>query len=98
NSLGSNDTRLCYRNELVKYFQQYHSELDEDSQRRLHTNPLRILDSKNPQLQKMIADAPCLLDYLDAESQKHFDELQKLLDAVGVAYTINPRLVRGLDY
>lgn len=98
NSIGSNETRICYRNELVKYFEQYQDQLDEDSRRRLHANPLRILDSKNPQLQKIIANAPQLLNVLDAEAQEHFEGLRKLLDTAGVKYTVNPRLVRGLDY
>lgn len=98
NSLGSSETRQLYRDELVKYFQQYHDELDEDSKRRLQGNPLRILDSKNPKLQNIIASAPQLIDFLDAESQQHFDSLKTILDSTGVAYVVNPRLVRGLDY
>lgn len=98
NSLGSSETRRLYRAELVKYFQQYHDELDEDSKRRLQGNPLRILDSKNPKLQNIIAGAPQLINFLDAESQQHFDGLKKILDSAGVTYVVNPRLVRGLDY
>lgn len=98
NSLGSSETRQLYRDELVKYFQQYYEELDEDSKRRLHSNPLRILDSKNPKLQNMIAHAPQLVNFLDAESQQHFDGLKKILDNAGVTYIVSPRLVRGLDY
>ena len=74
------------------------STLDEDSIRRLEQNPLRILDSKNPDMQAVVADAPVMLDYLDEESEKHFTELKTLLDAAGVGYDVNPRLVRGLDY
>ena len=74
------------------------SELDGDSIRRLEQNPLRILDSKNPEMQEIVAAAPVMIDYLDQESSEHFQELRDLLDAAGVAYTVNPRLVRGLDY
>jgi len=98
NSLGSSAARAAYRDRLVAYFETRRAELDEDSQRRLTTNPLRILDSKNPAMRAVIADAPVLLDHLDAESQAHFEELRALLDAAGIAYEINPRLVRGLDY
>ena len=98
NSLGSSAARAAYRDRLVAYFATRRAELDEDSQRRLATNPLRILDSKNPAMRAVIADAPLLLDHLDAESQAHFEALRALLDAAGVAYDINPRLVRGLDY
>jgi len=98
NSLGSSAARAAYRDRLVAYFETRRAELDEDSQRRLTTNPLRILDSKNPAMRGVLADAPLLLEHLDAESQAHFEELQALLDAAGVAYAINPRLVRGLDY
>ena len=98
NSLGSSAARAAYRDQLVAYFETRRAELDEDSQRRLTTNPLRILDSKNPAMRAVIADAPVLLDHLDAESQTHFEELRALLDAAGIAYELNPRLVRGLDY
>lgn len=98
NSLGSNAARAAYRERLVAYFANHYEELDEDSQRRLQTNPLRILDTKNPALRTVVAEAPTLLDHLDAESRAHFEELRGLLDAAGVAYEINPRLVRGLDY
>jgi histidyl-tRNA synthetase len=87
-----------YREHLVAYFSAQPELLDEDSKRRLQTNPLRILDSKNPDLQSLIQGAPQLLDHLDAESQAHFAELRAILDAAGVSYTVNPRLVRGLDY
>ena len=98
NSLGSSAARAAYRERLVAYFTARRAELDEDSQRRLTTNPLRILDSKNSALRGVLADAPALLDHLDPEAQTHFDELRALLDAAGIVYEINPRLVRGLDY
>ena len=98
NSLGSPETRRKYRESLVNYFSAVKSKLDEDSIRRLEQNPLRILDSKNPDMQQVIADAPLMLDYLDAESEEHFTELKALLDAADISYTVNPRLVRGLDY
>lgn len=98
NSLGSAAARAAYREKLVAYFQDHLDELDEDSRRRLHSNPLRILDSKNPAMQGLIEGAPLLPDYLDSESRSHFEEVQGLLQAAGMAYVINPRLVRGLDY
>ena len=98
NSLGSSAARAAYRERLVAYFTARQGELDEDSQRRLLTNPLRILDTKHPAMQAVVAEAPSLLDHLDAESQAHFAALQDLLDTAGIAYEINPRLVRGLDY
>ncbi len=98
NSLGSNEARAAYRDKLVAYLEQHKELLDEDSQRRLYSNPLRVLDSKNPAMAEMLAQAPQLLDHLDAESKQHFDGLQARLRAAGIEYTINPRLVRGLDY
>ena len=98
NSLGTGEVRSRYRETLVEYFSGVKSQLDEDSIRRLETNPLRILDSKNPEMQAVIAAAPVMVDYLDAESAEHFQGLKELLDAAGVSYTVNPRLVRGLDY
>jgi len=98
NSLGSSEARARYRDALVAYLQQRFEQLDEDSQRRLTTNPLRILDSKNAQTQALLTDAPTLHDYLDEESRAHFEGLKARLDAVGIAYEINPKLVRGLDY
>lgn len=98
NTLGTADERARYRSKLVDYLRQHHGRLDEDSKRRLDTNPLRILDSKNPDMQALLVDAPALMDDLGAESRAHFDGLKALLDAVGVSYTVNPRLVRGLDY
>lgn len=98
NSLGSAAARAAYRQQLVEYFQAHYEALDEDSQRRLQSNPLRILDSKNPAMQALIEQAPILIEHLDAESQAHFEQLQHSLQAAGVAYELNPRLVRGLDY
>ena len=98
NSLGTGDARQHYRDTLVEYFSSVKNQLDQDSIRRLERNPLRILDSKNPEMQAIIDAAPVMLDYLDAESADHFEELRALLDAAGVDYTLNPRLVRGLDY
>jgi histidyl-tRNA synthetase len=98
NSLGSNQARANYREALVAFLSQRKEHLDEDSLRRLETNPLRVLDSKNPQVQEAIKDAPNLIDYLDDESSAHFDGLCKKLDGLGISYRINPRLVRGLDY
>lgn len=98
NSLGSSIARAQYRDRLVQYFTAHQDQLDEDSKRRLHSNPLRILDSKNPQMQELIAQAPCLLDHLDEESKQHFTALCALLERAKISYTLNPRLVRGLDY
>lgn len=98
NSLGSQTARADYRKRLVEYLSDHQAVLDEDSQRRLQSNPLRILDSKNPAMQAVIVGAPRLLDVLDEESRVHFEKLQQLLDSAGVAYQVNPRLVRGLDY
>ncbi|MBS0388256.1 MAG: histidine--tRNA ligase [Proteobacteria bacterium] len=98
NSLGTSAARAQYRSALQGYFQAHASELDSDSQRRLQGNPLRILDSKNPAMRALIDGAPVLTDYLDEESRAHFAQLRAMLDGIGVAYTINPRLVRGLDY
>jgi histidyl-tRNA synthetase len=98
NSLGTAESRRVYRAQLVEYFTAHHARLDEDSRRRLHGNPLRILDSKNPDLRELIAAAPLLTDYLDPQSQAHFATLCTALTAMGIPYTINPRLVRGLDY
>jgi histidyl-tRNA synthetase len=98
NTLGSGGAREAYRSALVDYLTPLAAELDEDSRRRLTTNPLRILDSKNEQTQALLAQAPRLPDFVDAESQQHFETLQSLLDEFGIAYTCNPNLVRGLDY
>ena len=98
NSLGQLEERAKYRAELVTYFEKYATLLDEDAKRRLYTNPLRILDSKNPTMQEMIAGAPKLMAHLGAESMAHFEGVQQVLRDVGLPYEINPRLVRGLDY
>ncbi|WP_374323887.1 histidine--tRNA ligase [Aquipseudomonas alcaligenes] len=98
NSLGSSEARAAYREALVAYLQERFAQLDEDSQRRLTTNPLRILDSKNAQTQALLVGAPTLADYLDEESRLHFEGVKARLDAVGIRYEINHKLVRGLDY
>ncbi|MCP5211838.1 MAG: histidine--tRNA ligase [Hahellaceae bacterium] len=98
NSLGSAAARQTYREALIAYLSGYKDQLDEDSQRRLDSNPLRILDSKSAQTQEILNSAPDFQDFIDAESRQHFNELLSLLDAVGIKYKINPRLVRGLDY
>tara|TARA_R110000851_G_scaffold199855_2_gene350924 strand:+ start:1403 stop:2662 length:1260 start_codon:yes stop_codon:yes gene_type:complete len=98
NSLGSAEARAAYRDTLVAYFEQHLDALDEDSKRRLTSNPLRILDSKNPAMAEMLDAAPQLMDHLDDESRAHFEQLTKMLEAAGIDYVINPRLVRGLDY
>jgi len=98
NSLGTIAERLVYREKLVDYFNQHKTQLDEDSLRRLATNPLRILDSKNPALNQVIANAPVLMDYLSEDSIEHFNSFRTTLDESGIAYEINSRLVRGLDY
>jgi histidyl-tRNA synthetase len=98
NSLGTPESRAGYRSKLVEYFRRHEGALDEDSRRRLEGNPLRILDSKNPAIQEIVAGAPRITDHLDPESAAHFDALRAQLDAVGIPYAVNPRLVRGLDY
>ncbi|MDX8129928.1 histidine--tRNA ligase [Methylomonas sp. OY6] len=98
NSLGTSEERLAYRGKLVEYFQQHLAVLDEDSLRRLETNPLRILDSKNPDMQAMLQQAPVLLEHLGEESLAHFNSLKATLDDLGITYQLNTRLVRGLDY
>ncbi len=98
NSLGVPESRARYREALVAYFTGVKSRLDEDSIRRLEQNPLRILDSKNPDMQDVVAAAPVMLDYFDDASAAHFEELKSLLAAAGVDFEVNPRLVRGLDY
>lgn len=98
NSLGDTASRAAYKEALVTYLEQHRAALDEDSLRRLTTNPLRILDSKNPDTQAVLNDAPLLLDYLDDASRTHFEQLQALLTAAGISFEVNPRLVRGLDY
>ncbi|EGR2506818.1 histidine--tRNA ligase [Vibrio cholerae] len=98
NSIGSLEARANYRTALIDYLEQYQNVLDEDCKRRMYTNPLRVLDSKNPDVQAILGDAPQLSDYLDTESKQHFAGLCELLDAAGIEYTVNQRLVRGLDY
>ncbi len=98
NSLGQPEERAQHRSALIAYFEQHAELLDEDAKRRLYTNPLRILDTKNPALQDMCAGAPKLIDYLGAESLAHFEGVQRILRDAGLPFTINPRLVRGLDY
>ena len=98
NTLGSSEERAEFRKVLVEYLSAHESELDEDSKRRLHTNPLRILDSKNPHMQALITAAPKLMDHLGEASLSHFNRLRHVLDHVGIPYQVNHRLVRGLDY
>jgi len=98
NTLGIPEARAAYRAELVRYLESRQDALDEDSRRRLHKNPLRVLDSKNPAMQDVVAGAPALMDYLDDASRRHFGTLRGYLDAAGIPYKVNPRLVRGLDY
>lgn len=98
NSIGSLEARANYRDALVAFLEQHIDVLDEDCKRRMYTNPLRVLDSKNPDVQALLNDAPTLGDYLDEDSREHFNGLCALLDAAGIAYTVNQRLVRGLDY
>ncbi len=98
NSIGSQEDRADYRTALVAFLEQHIDVLDEDCKRRMHTNPLRVLDTKNPDVQAILGDAPRLSDYLGEESKAHFAGLCELLDAAGIEYTVNERLVRGLDY
>lgn len=98
NSLGQPEERRQHRAELIAYLEQHADLLDEEARRRLHSNPLRILDTKNPAMQALVEAAPRLIDFLGAQSLAHFDALKAMLEANGVAYRINPRLVRGLDY
>ncbi|MBO9514430.1 MAG: histidine--tRNA ligase [Variovorax sp.] len=98
NSLGQPAERAQHRAQLIAHFERHADQLDEDAKRRLHSNPLRILDTKNPAMKDIVESAPRLIDFLGAESLAHFEGLKAILDANGIAYTINPRLVRGLDY
>ena len=98
NSLGTMPERIVYRESLVSYFQGHLEQLDEDSLRRLETNPLRILDTKNPAMREVVANAPELTDYLGDDSRQHFNAITAILDDLGIAYELNSRLVRGLDY
>ena len=98
NSLGQPPERAMHRAALIAYFEQHADQLDEDAKRRLHSNPLRILDTKNPAMQALVEGAPKLIDFLGEASLKHFETVRQILDANGVGYRINPRLVRGMDY
>ncbi len=98
NSLGSNEARQAYREALIEFLTARADQLDEDSRRRMETNPLRVLDSKNPEVQAALEGAPSLIDHLDSESEQHFSQLCERLSQAGIEYEINPRLVRGLDY
>ncbi|MCX7205043.1 MAG: histidine--tRNA ligase [Proteobacteria bacterium] len=98
NSLGDKDERAAHREALIAYLEAFVDILDEDGKRRLYTNPLRVLDTKNPALQEMAENAPKLIDFLGDNSRQHFDGVKALLDAAGIAYRVNSRLVRGLDY
>ncbi len=98
NSIGSLEARANYREALIAYLEQHMDVLDEDCKRRMYTNPLRVLDTKNPDVQAILGDAPKLSEYLDEESKEHFAGLCALLDAAGIPYNLNERLVRGLDY
>ncbi len=98
NSIGSLEARATYRTALVAFLEQHLDVLDDDCKRRMHTNPLRVLDTKNPAVQEILVDAPKLSEYLDEESKQHFAGLCELLDAAGIEYQVNERLVRGLDY
>ncbi|WP_226911430.1 histidine--tRNA ligase [Gallaecimonas mangrovi] len=98
NSLGSSEARAKYRDVLIAFLEQHVDVLDEDAKRRMYSNPLRVLDTKNPHIQAVLKDAPRLHDYLDEESKAHFEGLKALLEQVGIEYRINERLVRGLDY
>ncbi len=98
NCLGQSDERARHREDLIRYFESHADVLDEDAKRRLHSNPLRILDTKNPALAAVVAAAPQITDYLGEASKAHFEGLQRLLTLAGIAFTVNPRLVRGLDY
>jgi histidyl-tRNA synthetase len=98
NSLGQPAERQAHREALIRHFEAHADQLDEDAKRRLHSNPLRILDTKNPAMQAMVEAAPQLMDFLGTESRAHFDAVRAVLDAAGLAYRVNPRLVRGMDY
>ena len=98
NSLGQPAERAAHRAALIDYFRAHQDQLDEDAQRRLHSNPLRILDTKNPAMQSLVVNAPKLMDYLGEESLAHFERVQALVRHAGIPFTVNPRLVRGLDY
>ena len=98
NSLGDCEARAKHREQLITYLTDHHDALDEDARNRMHANPLRVLDSKNPQVQAIVENAPLLIDFLDQEAKDHFESMQQSLDKLGVKYSVNPTLVRGLDY
>ena len=98
NSIGNENTRLSYTKDLLKFFAPLKENLDDDSVRKLHENPLRILDSKSPEIQSLLKGAPKITDYLDEESENHFKKLLNILEMLGISYAVNPNLVRGLDY
>ena len=98
NSLGQPDERRAHRGALIAHFEAHSERLDAEARRRLHSNPLRILDTKNPAMSEVVASAPTLMDFLGAESLAHFNAVRTVLDAAGLAYSVNPRLVRGMDY
>jgi len=98
NTIGSSEERARYRSDLVRHLQSHEAKLDADAKRRLHSNPLRVLDSKNPMVQEVVASAPALIGYLGEASRTHFEHLQRLLAAAGISFTLNAKLVRGLDY
>ncbi len=98
NNIGSSEDRKRYAAALTTYLEQHEASLDEDARRRMHSNPMRVLDSKNPQVQEILADAPVLADYVSTDSVEHYQQLQALLDGLGIEFRENPRLVRGLDY
>ena len=98
NALGSAEERAAYREELVKFLEAHYDDLDEDCQRRTHTNPLRVLDTKDPKVIEILKDAPKLSDFFGEETRAHFDSLRRMLDNMGIKYVLNDRLVRGLDY
>ena len=98
NTLGTPQERAIYRQQLVDYLSRHRASLDEDSKRRLISNPMRVLDSKNPEVQQVVSDAPLLMEYLGDESRRHFEQICEGLQEAGIDYSVNPRLVRGLDY
>ena len=98
NTLGDSGSRAKHREDLIAYLTEFKNDLDEDAKRRMHSNPLRVLDSKNPAVQEIVSNAPKLIDYLDTEASEHFSSFQRLLDSLNVSYTVSPTLVRGLDY
>lgn len=98
NSLGNTESRIAYREALIEFLEPHYEELSEDSQTRLHKNPLRVLDSKDERDQKIVGDAPSVLDYLDEDSKVHFEEVQSMLDLLNISYEIDTNMVRGLDY